>query len=795
MSELAYRSPAVVVSALPPGYAQRPAGQPERATVTFQIDGLEIEAPEGTMLVDAAKYGGIEIPVFCYEPKLGAPVGACRMCLVEIEGIPKLQTACSTPVRDGMVVVTKSERVVSAQNAVVEFLLVNHPLDCPVCDKGGECPLQDISFGWGLGVSRVTEPKRHFNKPLALSPGIAIDNERCIMCYRCVRFSQEVSEDNQLVLLERGADTYVGTFDENQYIAPFSGNIIELCPVGALTSRAYRFSARPWDNVQAGSICTLCPAQCNVSYSVRDDKVRRVLARENNGVDDGWLCDRGRFAHQAWESQARITQPLVRQGEKLMPARWDHALDVAAAALEKAAAASGVLAGGATTNEEAWLLRRLLAEGLGSTLTGSTPEPRDADLQLALDQPEIQLSVPDLEWADAILVLGVELADAMPILDLRVRKAVNRHGARLAVATARPSLLDAKASLVLRPPPQFIDAETLSRAQEFLTSAERPAIVWGGDVPPAAVANLLLALDAGKKPGAGHLEVPAAANGRGLREVGLTAPVADALLAGEIGALLLHDSDPVADFPREQDWDAALAAAGTVIAFAAWSDGPALAHADVVFPLELGAEKEGTLTHPDGRIQRLRQGAARSGEVNAGWWVIAQLAGRVGVDLGVKVVHQATAQIAAGLPIYAGITPDEIGGTGVRWQERDAAATLPEAQRRKFDTHSPARVPGTLERLRLGVFRSIWRGGEVANAATLSPLIEERRIELAPTDGRRLGISSGQTVTLFATTGDMTAVAVLRDAVPAGTCFLLDIGGAEERRFLAGGIELVEVVG
>lgn len=795
MSELLYKSPAVVVSALPPGYARRPAGQPERATVTFQIDGIEIQAPEGTMLVDAAKYGGIEIPVFCYEPKLGAPVGACRMCLVEIEGIPKLQTACSTPVRDGMNVITKSERVVSAQNAVVEFLLVNHPLDCPVCDKGGECPLQDISYGWGLGVSRVTEPKRHFNKPVALSPGIAIDNERCIMCYRCVRFSQEVSEDHQLVLLERGADTYVGTFEDNQYIAPFSGNIIELCPVGALTSRAYRFSARPWDNVQAGSICTLCPAQCNVSHTVRDDKVRRVLARENNGVDDGWLCDRGRFAHQAWESSARITQPMVRQGDKLMPARWDHALEVAAAALDKAGARTGLLAGGATTNEEAWLLRRMLAEGLGSSLAGSAPVGRDEDLQLALDQPDVQLSVPDLEWADAILVLSVELAEAMPILDLRVRKAVNRNGAKLAMATARPGLLDEKATLCLRPPPQFIDAETISRAQEFLATAERPAIVWGGSTPPEAVANLLAALEVWEKPGAGHLEVPATANGRGLREVGLTAPTADALLAGEIGALLLHDADPVADFPREQNWDAALAAAGSVIAFASWADSPALVHADVVFPLEAGAEKEGTFTHPDGRIQRLRQGAARAGDVNAGWWVIARLAERLGVDLGVKVVHQATAQLAAHVPVYAGLTPDEIGGTGVRWQEREAAATLPEAPRRKFDTRTPARVPDTLERLRLGVFRSIWRGGEVENAATLSPLIEERRIELSPTDGRRLGIASGQTVTLFATTGDMTAVAVLRDAVPAGTCFLLDTGGTEERRFLAGGIELVEVVG
>ena len=233
------------------------------------------------MLHDAARKGDVEIPFFCYEPKLGEPVGACRMCLVEIEGIPKLQTSCSTPVREGMVVHTRTEQVKEAQSAVVEFLLVNHPLDCPVCDKGGECPLQDISYGWGPGKSRVIDEKRHFEKPIELSPLVAIDRERCILCYRCVRFSQEVSEDAQLQLIERGDRTYVGTFDDRPYVAPFHGNITDICPVGALTSYTYRFRARPWDIEHAGSVCTLCPSQCNVSFTVRDEKVKRVVARDN----------------------------------------------------------------------------------------------------------------------------------------------------------------------------------------------------------------------------------------------------------------------------------------------------------------------------------------------------------------------------------------------------------------------------------------------------------------------------------------------------------------------------------
>src|SRR5437660_8210003 len=332
--------------------------RPEEKMIQLTIDGREVQAPEGMMLVDAAKHGDVDIPYFCYEPKLGNPVGACRMCLVEVEGIPKLQTSCSTPVKDGMVVHTQTERVHHAQNAIVEFLLVNHPLDCPVCDKGGECPLQDITFGWGLGRSRFIEPKRHFVKPLALSPVIAIDRERCILCYRCVRFSQEIAEDYQLIFAERGAHTFVSTHDGHPYVAPFSGNIIELCPVGALTSKPYRFRARPWDVEGAGTVCTLCPSQCNVDLTVRDERVMRVLARENHEVDDGWLCDKGRFAYQSFHVDARVTEPLLRDGGFLRPVSWERALQEATDALARAGTRTAAILGGQSTSEEGMLLGR-----------------------------------------------------------------------------------------------------------------------------------------------------------------------------------------------------------------------------------------------------------------------------------------------------------------------------------------------------------------------------------------------------------------------------------------------------
>src|SRR6201747_1923446 len=386
--------------------------RPEQKFVTFEIDGQEVSAPEGSMLVDGAKYGDVEIPVFCYEPKLGQPVGACRMCLVEIEGIPKLQTACSTPVKDGMVVHTQTDRVHEAQRSVVEFLLINHPLDCPVCDKGGECPLQDITYGWGPGTSLFIEPKRHFQKPLELSPLVAIDRERCILCYRCVRFSQEISEDYQLVFLERGDHTYVGTHDGRPYVAPFSGNITDLCPVGALTNYTYRFRARPWDIEQAGSVCTLCPSQCNVSFTVRDEKVKRVISRENPGVDDGWLCDRGRYGFEMFGAEERVTEPRTKGGGKVS---YEAAI---ARAAEGLAARDGKVAAivGDASNEEGFLVQEMLRSALHSSAIDSRPAAGpDVDTILDLARPERQATVADIDEADVILVLGTDPMQSSPI--------------------------------------------------------------------------------------------------------------------------------------------------------------------------------------------------------------------------------------------------------------------------------------------------------------------------------------------------------------------------------------------
>jgi NADH-quinone oxidoreductase subunit G len=801
--------------------------------VTIVIDGREVAATEGEMLHDAAKRGDVEIPVFCYEPKLGDPVGACRMCLVEVEGIPKLQTSCSTPVRDGMVVNTRSDQVKEAQNAVVEFLLVNHPLDCPVCDKGGECPLQDITQGWGPGKSRFTDPKRHFEKPIELSPLVAIDRERCILCYRCVRFSQEVSEDSQLQLLERGDRTFVGTFDDRPYVDPFHGNITDLCPVGALTSYTYRFRARPWDIEQGGTVCTLCPSQCNVSLTVRDEQVKRVIARDNPEVDDGWLCDRGRYGFEMFSAEERVTAPRLRSG----PVEWDEAIAKAAAAMNIGGPATAAIVGDAS-NEEGYLVQRILRDALGSpNIDSRAARGPNRDTLLRLAQPDLSIRVRDLDEADAILVVGTDPLHSSPILDLRIRKAMRRNGAKLVVATDRPTALDGGAAAVHRHAPDNATAAlTELTDDEILRNADRVAIVWGeriareGENATAALLDLATTLDLGGKDGSGLLEVPGATNARGLREAGClpdagpglsaldaaasagpskpTEQIREALESGELKTLLLFGADPLRDFPDTAAWQRALAAADHLIVFSTFENATT-AMADVVFPLETHAEKDGTVTHPDGRLQRVRPTASRPGDIRPNWGVLAELSLALGHDTGIDSQPSALAALTQAVPFYAGIDDSEIAGRGVRWQDRDAASSLPtpgdtpregdvdgpserfareedrpsgdstNAQRRRVASEEGPPAAPSPTALSLGTYRDIWAGPITELNPPLKFLQPRQRIELSPADAERLGLSNGDQVQVGQNGISVRARVQIRERIEPGICFLIE-GTAED---------------
>ncbi|MEA2333066.1 MAG: NADH-quinone oxidoreductase subunit, partial [Thermoleophilaceae bacterium] len=696
-----------------------------------------------------------------------------------------------------------------------------------VCDKGGECPLQDISYGWGAGRSRYIEPKRHFKKPLELSPLVAIDRERCILCYRCVRFSQEVSEDHQLVFLERGDHTFVGTHHGAPYVAPFTGNIIELCPVGALTSTAYRFRARPWDIEGSGTICTMCPSQCNVELTVRDDaKVVRVLARDNEEVDDGWLCDKGRFGYQAFASRERITAPLVRDGGFLREVSWERALSEAARALERSGERTAALVGGPATNEEGFLVQHLLRKGLGSPHVDSGEAGGLSGTHArALARPALSARVSDIDHADAILVLDTELVDEAPILDLRVRKAVRRNRARLVVASSRPSTLDPNARATLRFAPGAAEAAVaalgaalggprssgqdvaeLSRsaradsaavgaAADVLRDAGDVVVIWGeqvaaGERGAQAVEALLAlagALGVDGKEESGLIEVPTGTNGRGLREVGCAptlepglrdapaqgmtaAEIAD---ADQLGALLLVEHAPPASV---------LARASSVIAFAQFGSEALDEHAGVVFPAAVYAEKEGTVTHPDGRLQRVRQALGHPNQSRAGWWVLAELCERLGAGTGALSAPMVTAALTEAVPFYAGITLDEIGGRGVRWQERDAASALEGEQPSAEQLVAPPSAP---EGVLAGVARSLWEGHETEHAPSLRFLAAAARVELSVEDARRAGLETGDEARLSVGAEFVVAVVTVRTGVPAGSIFL---GGAA---LPAGPVEIV----
>jgi len=797
---------------------------PAKREVTITIDGREVTAIEGEMLHDAARKGDVEIPFFCYEPKLGEPVGACRMCLVEIEGIPKLQTSCSTPVREGMVVHTRTEQVKEAQSAVVEFLLVNHPLDCPVCDKGGECPLQDISYGWGPGRSRVIDEKRHFEKPIELSPLVAIDRERCILCYRCVRFSQEVSEDSQLQLLERGDRTYVGTFDDRPYVAPFHGNITDICPVGALTNYTYRFRARPWDIEHAGSVCTLCPSQCNVSFTVRDEKVKRVITRDNAEVDDGWLCDRGRYGFEMFDAPERITGPRLKGGA----ASWEQALDAAADGLRRAGGKVAAIVGDAS-NEEGFLLQRLLREALGSPHLDSRPSRGPQREVLArLAEPTISAKVRDIDEADAILVLGTDPLHSSPILDLRVRKAIRRNGAKLAVATERPTALDGGAEATFRYAPGGATAFLMGLAgalrsddaeapeagiADVLRDAESVVVLWGERIGREDHATVKALLDVAatlgleSKDGSGLLEIPDTTNARGLREAGClpdagpgltettagmaTEEIRDALINGELTGLVLFGADPLRDFPDTPAWEEALTAADFVVSFS-MHENPTTAKADVVLPLETHAEKDGTVTHPDGRLQRVRPSAGRPGDIRPNIAVLSELASKLGLDTGIDSQPTAFAALTQAVPFYNGITETDIGGRGIRWQDGPAAASTPsieepvgtgspDTQARSASGESVPTGSSTSGEsmpdgspLTLSTYRDLWAGPITELNPPLKFLTPQQRVEVSAADAERLGLKAGETVRVSQDGTTVEAQVLIKERVPVGVVFLAE---------------------
>jgi len=441
-----------------------PAPDPDPATVTFTLDGRQVTGRKGEMLIAAAERAGTFIPRFCYHPRM-ASVGVCRMCLVEVSG-PRgatLQPSCFIEVADGAEVDTTSDKVKKAQDGVLEFLLVNHPLDCPVCDKGGECPLQDQTLAYGPAETRFVEEKRHFEKPIPISELVLLDRERCIQCSRCTRFASEVAGEAQIDFVGRGEQLEVNTFPELPFSSYFSGNTVQICPVGALTAAPYRFTARPWDLDQVESTCTTCSVGCRVAVQSSANRVTRLLGIDTDPVNHGWLCDKGRFAFESVNADDRITEPMVRTGGTLVPVSWHDALERVAAGLRAAAADGpdgvGFIGGARLTNEGAFAWTKLAKGVLGTdSVDAQLGDGLPADVVLGLPRATID----EAASADTVVLLGGDLREELPVLFLRLRSRIVSGDLSLVELSSRSTACTAAAAVSLRYRPG--DAAALVRS-------------------------------------------------------------------------------------------------------------------------------------------------------------------------------------------------------------------------------------------------------------------------------------------------------------------------------------------
>jgi NADH-quinone oxidoreductase subunit G len=711
--------------------------------IHLTIDDIPVAVPPGTLVWAAAQKASIEIPIYCYHPKM-PPLGACRMCFVEIEKLPKPpQTACTTPVSEGMIVHTKTEKVLKARRGTLEFLLINHPLDCPICDKGGECDLQDFTLRHGPGGTRFDLYKRHFPKPVPVSDRIMLDRERCILCQRCTRFSSEISMDNGLVMISRGYKMEVGTAPDHAFDSIFSGNTVEICPVGALTAASYRFKARPWELKRIPGVCNNCSVGCNARIDVRVDKIMRLMSRTNDNIDDGWLCDRGRWDFEFVNSSQRLRVPLMRtrRSQKLEPATWDEAYFFIAARLRTiidryGAQAVGGIGSTRTTNEEAYLFQKLLRQVIGSPNIdhhhGYFPGPRDA----LTGKPWMMTnSIAEIEKASHIVLIAADPYQRQPILDLRIKKAM-QQGARIYIVNSDRTELDRFAALKIvipqhsagaaakvllkttlehniQNPHQYDDLRAkLSGEGEHLESSfgleattqlqhlaaeiagARGAIILYDEMATLAPGCQDLASDLQAlavvtgnidRPGAGVGPLFEDANSLGARDMGLLPdalpgyrapsetglPYAEMLSSPEVRALYVMGANPVRHISGAPQ-EALLQKDFLIVQDIMLTE--MAQQADVVLPAVTFAEKEGSMTNIDHHVQAIRRALRPLPGAKADWEILSEIARRLGKPWSYNHPRDVLLEIAHNNPFYAGLTLVGLGLQGVRTQEEEEVA-------------------------------------------------------------------------------------------------------------------------
>lgn len=597
--------------------------------INLTIDGKAITVPKGTTVYNAAKQMGIEIPIFCYQDRM-PPFGACRMCLVEVEKMNKLQTSCTLEATEGMVVKTQSQVAVDGREGILEFLLINHPLDCPICDKGGECPLQDNAMKYGPERSRFYEEKRHFKKPISLGPVLNLDRERCIVCARCTRFGDVVAGDHALEFIERGYKTEVGTPSGGPAESKFIGNTIAICPVGALTSRVYRFRARPWDNESTETTCTLCPVGCSMILDSRDGEVMRTRACENKNVNDIWLCDKGYFGYEFSDEPNRLKHPLIRRNGHLEPATWDEAISLIATKMIEAKPNGklAALGGNPLTFEENFLFQRLMREGAGVNHVDHRVGMPIFNLEEEGIAPGMEMSIGECEQLSFAVILGLDLTEEFPVVWLRLKQAINSGAKVIFLGHYAPEIAPHLSKTIVHTPGDELDTirQNLPEIKALIEKGGKGAFFVGSQYlynrnrkailtelsnlqKLSTTLSLNIMEGQGNSVGARHAGMRPDLGPFGQR---IDKPGLDAVRIVETAAksgwdfIYVAGANPVTKFPSKQ-WIEARSKLGFLVVQDLFLTETAQ-QADVVLPTLSFVEKEGSFINIEGRIQKINPG-------------------------------------------------------------------------------------------------------------------------------------------------------------------------------------------
>ena len=598
--------------------------------VNLTIDGTPVSVPKGTLVITAAFEAGADIPYFCHHPRL-KPAGACRMCLVKIEKMNKIQTACTVPVAEGMVVDTISPEVKQAQNGILEFLLINHPLDCPICDRGGECPLQNMTFQYGPGVTRFIDEKRHFPKAVPISEYVVLDRERCIQCARCTRFTEEISGDGELAIENRGNTAIISPFSVEGFKSKFSGNTIELCPVGALTSRTYRFAARPWEFQSTDSICNMCGVGCSIAVQTRNGDLMRVNGRLNEDINEEWTCDTGKFGQYSINSIDRVKEPMLKMASQLGRVSWPDALSSVASAYKGAGPTEVAgIASAKCSNEDLYLFQRLFRIGLGSNNI-------DHRMSATPIMP-MQTSIADIGTAKRIVAISIEVDEVLPVLWLRVFKAISKNGAeysrnddpRSAAVTDAISAGEGTIILASHTVPQTeLDllkvacAASGAKLNVLLPESNSWGAINLGVLPDRLPA--LHFVGNGATPKFESLwggPVPA--------ESGLdTKGILEAAAAGKIKVLYIMGVDLMTQFGDADLVRRALLRTPFVIVQDMFLNETAQL-ANVFLPSCSYIEKDGSFTNIEGRVQSFKRAIQPKGQSKPDWQIVAEITAKLG---------------------------------------------------------------------------------------------------------------------------------------------------------------------